>query len=98
MKQKEKLTKVMTWKEVLHSNYKTVIVQSYGYTERSSFSSHFEPFAHLREFEFEIYRAASNLGFLNHKWLKLEEPERNLNFEEKDGKLYVFDPDLWARP
>ena len=89
----------MTWQEVLHSNHKTVIVQSYGYTEINRFGlSHFEPFSHLREFEFEIYKATSNFGFLNHKWLKLGEPEKDLNFEEKDGKLYVFNPNLWARP
>jgi len=35
---------------------------------------------------------------LTHKWLFLEEPESELTFEEKDGKVYCFDPDLWARP
>ena len=85
----------MTWQEVLQSNYKTVIVQSYGYTERSSFSSHFEPFAHFREFKFKIDREDN---MLYHNWLFLDELESELNFEEKDGKLYVFDPDLWARP
>lgn len=94
----------MTWKELLQSNHKTVIVQSYGYIERSSFSSHFEPFSHLREFEFEIGRAISDGKLepeycdLTHKWLFLEEPESKLTFEEKDGKVYCFDPDLWARP
>lgn len=87
----------MTWNEVLKSNHETVIVQSYGYVERSFISSHFEPFSHLREFVFKIDR---DPGFesLDHKWLYLEEPESELHFEEKDGKLYVFDPDLWARP
>jgi len=94
----------MTWQEVLQSNHKTVIVQSYGYTERSLFSSHFEPFSHLREFVFEIGRAISDGELLpeycdlTHSWLYLEEPESELTFEEKDGKLYCFDPDLWARP
>lgn len=83
----------MTWQEVLNSNHKTVIVQSYGYTERSSFSSHFEPFSHLREFVFDIDKFG-----LSHKWLFLEESEDNLIFEERDDKLYCFDPDLWARP
>lgn len=85
----------MTWQEVLQSNHETVIVQSYGYTERSSFSSHFEPFSHLREFKFKIDREDN---MLYHNWLFLDELESELNFEEKDEKLYVFDPDLWARP
>ena len=85
----------MTWQEVLQSNHETVIVQSYGYTERSSFSSHFEPFAHLREFKFKIDRENN---MLYHNWLLLDEPEFELDFKEKDGKLYVFDPDLWAKP
>lgn len=94
----------MTWQELLQSNHKTVIVQSYGYTERSSFSSHFEPFSHLREFVFEIGRAISDGELLpeycdlTHKWLFLEDSESELTFEEKDGKVYCFDPDLWARP
>ena len=94
----------MTWKELLNTNYETVIVQSYGYTEKSIFSSHFEPFSHLREFKFEIGRAVVNgkvepkYSDLSHKWLYLEEPESELTFEEKDGKVYCFDPDLWARP
>lgn len=85
----------MTWQEVLQSNHKTVIVQSYGYTEKTSFSSHFEPFSHLREFKFKIDREDN---MLYHNWLFLDELESELNFKEKDGKLYVFDPDLWARP
>jgi hypothetical protein len=84
----------MTWQELLQTDYEIVIVQSYGYTERSSFSSHFEPFSHLREFKFEI----DNKEGLLHPWLYLEEPESELTFEEKDGKVYCFDPDLWARP
>ena len=44
----------MTWQELLQTDHETVIVQSYGYTEKSLFSSHFEPFSHLREFKFEI--------------------------------------------
>ena len=95
----------MTWQELLQTNHETVIVQSYGYTERSLFSSHFEPFSHLREFIFEIGRAISDGELLpkycdlTHPWLYLEEPESELVFEEKDdGKVYCFDPDLWARP
>lgn len=94
----------MTWQELLQTNHETVIVQSYGYTERSFFSSHFEPFSHLREFKFKIGKGIRNgkldkrLCSLEHKWLFLEEPESELTFEEKDGKVYCFDPDLWARP
>lgn len=89
--------KIMTWNEVLKSNYETVIIQSYGYEERSFIGSHFEPFSHLREFVFHIDRDPG-WESLDHKWLYLDEPESELSFEEKDGKLYVFDPDLWARP
>lgn len=88
---------IMTWQEVLNSNHETVIVQSYGYEERSLIGSHFEPFSHLREFVFYIDRDPG-CESLDHKWLYLDEPESELTFEEKDGKLYVFDPDLWARP
>ena len=83
----------MTWKEVLKNNRKTVIVQSYGYMEVSSFSKHFEPFSKLREFAFKV----TPFGLV-HSWLFLEELEYELTFEEKDGKIYLFDPDLWARP
>lgn len=87
----------MTWNEVLKSNHKTVIVQSYGYVERSFINSHFEPFSHLREFVFKISRDPG-WESLDHEWLYLGEPESELTFDEKDGKLYVFDPDLWAKP
>jgi len=94
----------MTWQELLQTDHEIVIVQSYGYTEKSFFSSHFEPFSHLREFEFniDIWEDAKSGKIiecgLSHKWLFLEEPESELTFEEKDGKVYCFDPDLWARP
>lgn len=83
----------MTWKEVLENNCETVIVQSYGYMEVSSFSKHFEPFSKLREFTFKV----TPFG-LEHSWLFLEEDENELTFEEKDGKIYLFDPNLLARP
>lgn len=93
----------MTWQELLQTNHETVIVQSYGYTERSyAFESHFEPFKHKRDFIFNINRVQFEgeelLGFLEHKWLFLEDPEEELTFEEKDGKIILDDPDLWARP
>lgn len=94
----------MTWQELLQSNHETVIVQSYGYTERNSFSSHFEPFRHKRDFVFKIERGYNknkqlvpDYCYLEHSWLFLEEPEKELSFEEKDGKIYLDDPDLWAR-
>lgn len=93
----------MTWQELLQSDHETVIVQSYGYTERSFFSSHFEPFSHLLELKFKISRVVVNgkiepkYSGLSHKWLFLEKPESELTFEEKDGKVYCFDPDLWTR-
>lgn len=93
----------MTWEELLQTNYKTIIVQSYGYVEKSAFSSHFEPFRHLREFVFnvEILEDVESgeiiESWLSHKWLFLGEPESELSFEERDGKVYCFDPDLWAK-
>ena len=92
----------MTWQEVLLSNHETVTVQSYGYMERGCFSSHFEPFKNKRDFTFEICRAQFEgeelSGYLEHDWLMLDCPEDDLTFEEKDGKLYLDDPDLFARP
>lgn len=95
----------MTWLEVLKSQHQTVTVETYGYMERSLLSSHFEPFSHKREFEFKINRDDVSFyegkpdGYLYHPWLRLEEvDENNLVFEERDGKLYLDDPDLWARP
>lgn len=84
----------MTWQEVLLSNYETVVVESYGYTERSSFSSHFEPFKNKRTFKFEV----TPFG-LRHSWLFLEEDENELHFEQdENGNIVLNDPDLWARP
>ena len=95
----------MNWQEVLLSNHETVTVQSYGYTERSFFNSHFEPFRNKRSFKFKIERGYNKEGklipeycSLEHKWLFLEEPEKELFFEEKDGEIILDDPDLWARP
>lgn len=90
----------MTWQEVLLSNHETVVVESYGYTEKSSFSSHFEPFKHKRNFVFNIVRCSNNPNhcYLEHDWLYLDENESDLFFEERDGKLVLDDPDLWARP
>lgn len=90
----------MTWNEVLKSSHTEVIVESYGYTERGFFSSHFEPFKHKRQFVFTIDRCKNPvlLSSLRHEWLFLEDREDSLQFVEKDGKLYLDDPDLWARP
>lgn len=88
----------MTWNEVLESSHTEVIVESYGYTELSSFSSHFEPFARKRKFTFHISRCDTpKYSMLEHPWLFLDENENELEFIEKDGKLYLDDPDLSAR-
>lgn len=92
-------TKTLTWAEVLESSHNEVIVESYGYTETSSFSSHFEPFKRKRKFVFRIDRDCLNeFSSLTHSWLMLEGDESEQTFIEKDGKLYLDDPDLWARP
>jgi hypothetical protein len=89
----------MTWKEVLKNSHEVVFVESYGYTEKSSFSSHFEPFKNKRTIKFGIVRGRTSLNsYLDHSWLFLAEDESELNFEERDGKLVLDDPDLWARP
>lgn len=91
--------KTLTWAEVLESSHNEVIVESYGYVEKSSFSSHFEPFKNKRKFVFRIDRDCLNeLSSLTHSWLMLEDDESEQTFIEKDGKLYLDDPDLWARP
>lgn len=88
----------MNWKEVLESGVKEVIVFSYGYVERSIMGSHFEPFAHKREFTFHVLQFDDGFAMLDHNWLILDEPEEDQVFEEKDGKVYLDDPELWARP
>lgn len=87
----------MTWKELLDSDYTNVVVESYGYEERSIISDHFEPFSHKQTFNFHIIRA-DEYSMLEHPWLFLEEDESELTFEERDGKVYLDDPELWARP
>lgn len=86
----------MTWKEVLDSNKDSVIVESYGYTEKGIFSSHFEPFSKKRKFKFDILKWENGAGLI-HDWLFLEDLEDDLFFEERDGVIYLDDPDLWAR-
>ena len=84
----------MTWKEILEKNVTYVNVLSYGYTEVSSFSSHFEPFSRKRTFKFEV----TPFG-LHHSWLFLEEDENKLCFEkDENGNIILDDPDLWAKP
>jgi hypothetical protein len=84
----------MTWKEVLEKNITHVNVLSYGYTEVSSFSSHFEPFKNKRTFKFEV----TPFG-LRHDWLFLEENEDELHFEQDEsGNIILDDPELWAKP
>lgn len=89
----------MTWQEVLLSNHETVVVESYGYEEKGFLSSHFEPFKNKRTFIFDIVRCGEHSYLVHqHHWLNLEENEKDLIFEERDGKLVLNDPDLWARP
>ena len=86
----------MTWTEVLDSGATKVVVESYGYVERSIFSSHFEPFRHKRKFIFDIV-SCDDLYFLIHDWLYLDEPEDDLFFEERNGIIYLDDPILCAK-
>ena len=84
----------MTWKEVLKTGVTHVNVISYGYTERSLLSSHFEPFLNKRTFKFEV----TPFG-LHHSWLFLEDNEDELYFEQdENGNIILDDPDLWAQP
>ena len=84
----------MTWKEVLRKGVAQINVLSYGYMERSLFSSHFEPFKNKRTFKFEV----TPFG-LHHSWLFLEEDENELYFkQDENGNIILDDPDLWARP
>lgn len=85
----------MTFKEICEKGVTEVIVQSYGYTERGIFNSHFEPFKHLREFKFTVH--SYSRGFiLDHKWLYFED-ENSENFEfDENGRCICFDPELWS--
>jgi hypothetical protein len=86
----------LTWKDVLLSDKEYVIIDSYGYVEKSFVSSHFEPFRTKRSFKFKIDRKYKSL---EHRWLFLEEHESKLTFIKlDDGEIHVDDPDLWARP
>ena len=91
--------KRLTQKEVLASDHKSIKVTSYGYTEKSVLSSHFEPFKNKRSFNFSIHRFDDGEGYLDHPWLILEENEDDLVFDLlDDGTLILDDPELFARP
>lgn len=91
--------KRLTWKEVLASGKHTVMVESYGYTEKSVIFSHFEPFKSKRSLMFKIHRFSDGTGYLEHPWLILNENEEDLTFYvNKEGLIVLDDPDLFARP
>lgn len=88
--------KNITWQEVLASEERCVIVQSYGYTEHSLFGGHFEPFRRKRDISFEIDRIWNTL---DNQTFHLEESPNNLDFlMDSQGRIYLDDPDIWARP
>lgn len=102
-------TEILTWEQVIRRGFKEVTVESYGYDEVHIYGSHYEPFKNKRSFIFfvsfpcddngnEIYDENLDRYSLNHKWLNLNNFERNLDFElREDGKVYLNDPDLWAK-
>ena len=84
----------MKWREVLKSNYETVTVQSYGYTE-GRIISHFEPFAHKKDIVFNIVRDGRWSNLENDTFF-IDENYNDLDFEERDGELYLDDPELFC--
>lgn len=86
----------MTIREVINAGFKEVYVIAYGYTEINIFGGHWEPFARKRTFVFRI-DPGFNEFYLVHKWLYLEEPVDTYEYELKNGKVYLDDPELYAR-
>lgn len=80
----------------------TVLVDSWGYTERSIFGGHFEPFKHKRQFTFVLDNFDNDLYWLTHvsgngSWLMFECEEKE-SFYFENGDWHCDDPDLFARP
>lgn len=88
--------RVISWEEVKQTEERYVTVQSYGYTEHSLFGGHFEPFRRKRNISFEINRIWNTL---DNQTFHLEESPNDLDFlMDSRGKIYLDDPDIWARP
>lgn len=85
----------MTWREVLNSKEEYVTVESYGYTERSLVSSHFEPFAHKRQIKFKIDR---DFEMLYNKTFWLDDLEENLDYIKREDGIYLNDPGISSKP
>lgn len=85
----------MNWKEVLQRRTKAVVVQSYGYTVKSVFNRHFEPFAHKREITFKVDYA---VPMLYNPSFYLEDLEEELEFTvDHNNRVILDDPDIWSR-
>lgn len=80
----------------------TVLVDSWGYTEKYSFSGRFEPFRHKRQFTFVLSNFDNEMYWLTHvsgngSWLAFER-EEDESFYFEDGHWHCDDPDLFTRP
>lgn len=73
-----------------------VLVDSYGYTEKSGFSKHFEPFKHKRTFEFR-FEVGGEMVYLEHNWLTFDN-EYDEQFYFEDGHWHCDDPELLCFP
>lgn len=78
----------MTWKEVLDSDFKEVVVPARGYYEAGSTVSHFEPFNQEREFIFLIDRDWNELENDGTFFVIGEQYEEY--FIGTDGRLYCL--------
>lgn len=69
-----------------------VLVDSYGYTEKSGFSQHFEPFKHKQTFEF-AFDVVGEMVYLEHSWLTFDNGYHE-SFYFEDGHWRCDDPEL----
>lgn len=89
-------------KQVGHQHV-TVLVDSYGYIERSAFSSHFEPFSSKRQFTFVLDWFDDDfwlchVGRGGNSWLNFECEEDELFYQDENGEWRCVDPTLFTRP
>lgn len=92
--------------EQVGHNHITVLVDSYGYTERNLFGGHFEPFKHKRQFAFVLDWFDDNdpnfwlthVGRGGNTWLNFNREDDEYFYQDENGEWHCDDPDLFTRP
>lgn len=80
----------------------TVLVDSYGYTERGVLTSHFEPFRHKRQFTFVLDWFDDDFWLSQvcrgcKPWLFFGREDDERFYQEENGEWHCIDPSLFAR-